>query len=155
MSDSSGLMGYVIGSFYLIGGGVAVVATLLYYNQSSLLYMPYPNGLPRTPKENPRGARSPQEYAVICICIDGFGRDDCSSRREDSLCCGNDAVCRISTKSILRNITSKQPMARSFMLGCSCSATARITSPHCSTSMEMRATWVSDWRMRLKCSEPQ
>jgi hypothetical protein len=52
-----------------IGNGIAfavgisgLALLLLYAKQNSLLYMPNPPGLPRTPDENPRGWRSPEEW---------------------------------------------------------------------------------------------
>ena len=67
MSVSSWFTGFVVNSFFVLGGVVASVLALAYFYQESILYIPYPSGLPRTPKENPRGARSPAEYAVTLI----------------------------------------------------------------------------------------
>lgn len=65
MSDSSWFAGFVVNSFFVLGGVVASVLALAFCYQESILYIPYPSGLPKTPKENPRGARSPAEYAVM------------------------------------------------------------------------------------------
>jgi abhydrolase domain-containing protein 13 len=64
------------------GGGVAaglvaVLAALLYAKQDSLLYFPEIGGLPRSPRQNPRGYRSPTERGVDAfeecriLCDDG------------------------------------------------------------------------------------
>jgi abhydrolase domain-containing protein 13 len=65
------------------GGGIAVglaavVAALLYAKQDSLLYFPEIGGLPRSPRQNPRGYRSPSERGV-----DAF--EDCRIRCDDGV----------------------------------------------------------------------
>jgi len=42
----------------------AVVATLLYFKQNSLLYFPEIGGVPRRPGQNPRRYRSPSEHGI-------------------------------------------------------------------------------------------
>jgi abhydrolase domain-containing protein 13 len=46
-------------------GLVAVVGSVLYYKQDSLLYMPVVAGIPRYNRDNPRGYRSPNEQRGI------------------------------------------------------------------------------------------
>ena len=48
----------------VLGTVVVGVTLLLYFNQDKILYIPNPPGIPRTPEENPRGYRSPNDWSV-------------------------------------------------------------------------------------------
>mmetsp|Transcript_25142 Transcript_25142/g.32803 ORF Transcript_25142/g.32803 Transcript_25142/m.32803 type:complete len:356 (-) Transcript_25142:168-1235(-) len=45
-------------------GIIAIVCTVLWYYQDSLLYYPSMPGLPKRPQENPEGFRSPADYGI-------------------------------------------------------------------------------------------
>jgi pimeloyl-ACP methyl ester carboxylesterase len=62
----------------VVAGLVALVAGLLYAKQDSLLYFPEIGGLPRSPRQNPRGYRSPSDRGH-----DDF--EDCRIRCDDGV----------------------------------------------------------------------
>lgn len=51
-------------STQLVAGLGALLVTVLYFKQESLLYFPEIGGIPRRPGDNPRRYRSPSEYQV-------------------------------------------------------------------------------------------
>lgn len=59
---SSTLVTYACRLGYFAGGVGIVVAAILYMKQDNLLYFPTIGGLPKSPRRNPRGYRSPSEY---------------------------------------------------------------------------------------------
>lgn len=74
---SSTLVTYACRLGYFAGGVGIVVAAILYMKQDNLLYFPTIGGLPKSPRRNPRGYRSPSEYedlpfeSAMIPCQDG------------------------------------------------------------------------------------
>jgi pimeloyl-ACP methyl ester carboxylesterase len=62
LMTSAALFTWRMGS--LVAGLGAVVATILYFKQDSLLYFPEIGGIPRRPDKNPRRYRSPGEHQI-------------------------------------------------------------------------------------------
>ncbi|GAX09933.1 uncharacterized protein FisN_11Lh078 [Fistulifera solaris] len=74
---SSTLVTFACRLGYFTGGVAIVVAAILYMKQDNLLYFPTIGGLPKSPRRNPRGYRSPSEYedlpfeSIMMPCPDG------------------------------------------------------------------------------------
>ena len=74
---SSTIVTYACRLGYFTGGVAMVVAAILYMKQDNLLYFPTIGGLPKSPRRNPRGYRSPSEYedvpfeSAMIPCADG------------------------------------------------------------------------------------
>ena len=58
------IKGWGIFAVKMFSAGVVLMLGSLYMGQNHMLYHPCPPGMPKTPDDNPHGARSPEEYGL-------------------------------------------------------------------------------------------